>query len=277
MAKKKAAPGKRDNTWYGWKPDLPDHRDFSFTAKRTTLKKLPKKVDLRKECPPIYDQGQLGSCTGNAIAAAIEFGLKKQNPNYDFMPSRLFIYYGERVIEGTVNIDNGAEIRNGIKVVNRLGVCSEKMWKYSGGKVLFKRKPPVGVFKEALNHQVLTYSRVNRDLKQMKACLAEGFPFVFGFTVYDEFEGDEITKTGVLHLPGPKEEALSGHAVLCVGYDDASKRFIIRNSWNTDWGQEGYFTMPYEYLLHPNLADDFWTIRMVEVNEVILKAAKKKK
>jgi C1A family cysteine protease len=276
MGTTKRTPNKRNITWYGWKPDLPDHRDLGFKAQRKTLQQLPKKVDLRNGCPPVYDQGQLGSCTGNSIAAAIEFGLKKQNASYDFTPSRLFIYYNERVIEGTINIDNGAEIRNGIKSVNQQGVCAEALWKYSDGKTRFKKKPTPKVYAEALNHQVLTYSRVERDLNQMKSCLAEGYPFVFGFTVYDEFEGDTVAKTGVLNLPGKGEKVQGGHAVLCVGYDDASKRFIIRNSWNTDWGQKGYFTMPYEYLLNANLSDDFWTIRMVEVNAVVAKAQRKK-
>src|SRR5438552_1812910 len=116
-------PKKRNISWYGWRPDLPDYRDLTYAAKRATLTQLPPAVDLRNICPPVYDQGQLGSCTGNAIAAAVEFGLLKQERKYDFMPSRLFIYYNERVIEGTVGIDNGAEIRNGIKTVNRQGVC----------------------------------------------------------------------------------------------------------------------------------------------------------
>ena len=266
---------KRNITWYGWRPDLPDYRDLAFKAQAKTLLKLPKLIDLRGDCPPVYDQGQLGSCTANAIGGAIEFGLRKQGIQFDFMPSRLFIYYNERAIEGTVNIDNGAEIRNGIKTVNKQGVCSEKMWKYSDGKVQFKKKPLPKCYKEGLNHQVLTYQRVDRDLNQMKGCLVEGFPFVLGFTVYDGFESSIMSKTGILNMPGAGEKVLGGHAVLCVGYDDSTNRFIVRNSWNTDWGQNGYFTMPYEYLLHPNLSDDFWTVRLVEENPVKNKVSKK--
>ncbi len=255
----------RDNTWYGWKPDLPDHRDFTYKAKPRALKKLPRKVDLSKFCLPVYNQGVLGSCTANSISSAIIFGLRKQNPDHRFNPSRLFIYYNERVIEGTVNIDNGAEIRNGIKSVNKQGVCSEETWKYSPGRILFKRKPIPKCYKEALDHQVLSYQRVEKKLEQMKACLAEGYPFVFGFTVYEEFEGDAVGRTGKLNMPGPKEEVTGGHAVLCVGYDDKTKRFLILNSWGDDWGKKGYFTMPYEYLTGSDLAEDFWTIRMVEI------------
>ncbi len=264
MAAKKQTLNTYDSSWYGWKPDLPDQRDLIYKPKKTQ-KKLPRSVDLRKDCPSIYNQGQLGSCTGNAIAAAIQFGLRKQGKQYDFMPSRLFIYYNERVIENTVSIDNGAEIRNGIKSVNKLGVCPEQMWSYSEGKTKFKKKPGDDCYKEALKHRVLSYHRLEKKLELMKACLAEGFPFVFGFTVYKEFEGTAITKTGILDMPASNEYIKGGHAVLCVGYDDATKRFLIRNSWDTDWGMQGYFTMPYAYLTDANLSEDFWTIRMVEV------------
>ena len=249
--------------WYGWRPDLPDQRDLMYAAPRPVVKKLPAKVDLRKLCPPVYDQGELGSCTANAIGAAFEFGLMKQNKASDFTPSRLFIYYNERVMEHTVKIDNGAEIRDGIKSVNKEGVCPEKMLPYDITK--FAVKPGTACYKEALKHQALSYQRVTRKIEQMKGCLADGFPFVFGFTVYDSFESDAVAKTGILNMPKKKEGIAGGHAVVAVGYNDTSKRFIVRNSWGTDWGLEGYFTMPYDYLTEANLSDDFWTIRIVEV------------
>ncbi|MFN8308347.1 MAG: C1 family peptidase [Chitinophagales bacterium] len=263
--KKVSAPSRRRISRFGWRPDMPDFRDKPFAASKKTVKALPKSVDLRKHLPEVYDQGQLGSCTGNAIAAALQFELRRQGMQYDFMPSRLFIYYNERVIEGTVDIDNGAEIRNGIKSVNKLGACTEKRWKYSAGKVQFKKKPTADCYNEALQHQVLSYHRVPRDLKQIKGCLAEGFPFVFGFSVYEKFEDEGVAKTGTLQMPAAGEKLEGGHAVLCVGYNDATGRLLVRNSWGKDWGQDGHFTMPYEYILNENLADDFWTIRMIEI------------
>jgi len=253
---------------YGWIPDLPDQRDFLFSAPRL---KLPKKVDLRAGCPAVYNQGELGSCTANAIGAAHQFGQIKQKAT-DFVPSRLFIYYNERVIINTVNEDSGAMIRDGIKTVAKQGVCPETDWPYIVTQ--FTKKPPKPLYKEALNHQALSYHRLSHNLNQMKGCLASGYPFVFGFSVYESFESETVAKTGRVPLPKPGESMLGGHAVLAVGYDDAKKSFIVRNSWGPTWGQKGYCLMPYPYLTTPDLADDFWTIRLVEVEEQKSKESK---
>jgi C1A family cysteine protease len=250
---------------YGWTPDLPDHRDLTYAAPVAALRSLPRKVDLRAKCPKVYDQLQLGSCTANAIAGAIEFDLMKAKARKVFTPSRLFIYYNERVMEGSVKEDSGAQIRDGIKSVNKLGAPPEELWKYSDKNPgAFQKKPPKNVYTEAARHQVTSYQRVARSLGQFKGCLASGYPFVFGFTVYTAFEDEAVARTGKLDMPGPDEEVLGGHAVLAVGYDDSAECFIVRNSWGSGWGKKGYFTMPYSYLLEQNLSDDFWTIRTVE-------------
>jgi C1A family cysteine protease len=247
---------------YGWIPDLPDHRDQMFAAAPLFLAALPTAVDLRPQCPTeIYDQGQLGSCTGNAIAGAIEFLQMKQKAADIFTPSRLFIYYNERVIEGSVNSDSGAQIRDGIKTVANEGACHEKIWPYVIAK--FRAKPSKAAFADGAKHTAIQYQRLVQTLTEMKGCLASGYPFVFGFTVYESFEGADVTKTGVVPYPASGEKVLGGHAVLAVGYDDASQRFIVRNSWGATWGMKGYFTMPYSYLTTSTLSDDFWTIRLV--------------
>jgi C1A family cysteine protease len=247
---------------YGWIPDLPDNRDHTFAAAPLFLAALPTAVDLRPQCPKeIYDQGQLGSCTGNAIAGAIEFLQMKQKAADIFTPSRLFIYYNERVMEGTVNSDSGAQIRDGIKTVAKQGACHEKLWPYDIAK--FRAKPAKAAFTDGAKHTAIQYQRLAQTVTEMKGCLAAGYPFVFGFTVYESFEGADVAKTGVVPYPATGEKVLGGHAVLAVGYDDATRRFIVRNSWGSGWGMKGYFTIPYEYLTTSTLSDDFWTIRLV--------------
>lgn len=250
------------NRKYGWAPDLPDQRDYLYSAPQPILAKLPPKKDLRSGCPPVYDQGQLGSCTANAISGAIQFDQKKQKVKV-FMPSRLFIYYNERVMEGSVNSDAGAQIRDGVKSVAKLGACPESEWPYDINK--FADKPGTKCFKDATKCQAVGYQRLDStNLNQLKGCIASGYPFVFGFTVYDAFESQDVAKTGVLDMPGPKEKVVGGHAVLAVGYDDSSQRFTVRNSWGKDWGMKGYFTIPFSYLTTTDLADDFWTIRILK-------------
>jgi C1A family cysteine protease len=247
---------------YGWVPDLPDPRDFLYAAPAEVLQNLPSKVDLRPDCPPVYDQGQVGSCTGNAIAGAFEFEQGKANLQ-EWVPSRLFIYYNERAIEGTTNQDSGARIRDGIKTIVKLGVCPEVDWPYSEDQKIVTEKPPQKAYTDATPNKANAYHRITQNLNQMKGCLAEGFPFVFGFTVYESFESPEVAKTGVVNMPASTEQQVGGHAVAAVGYDDALQRFIVRNSWGPDWGMAGHFTMPYAYLTGQSYSSDFWTIRGV--------------
>lgn len=250
-------PASKPVHGYGWVPDLPDQRDFLYRAIRMAPTVLPHDVDLRPDCSPVEDQGNLGSCTANALVGALEFlELKAKEPLVDL--SRLFVYYNERVIEHTVKTDSGAMLRDGIKTLAKQGVCSEKRWPYIITK--FAVKPTPKCYKEAASHTITSYHRI-LTLDEMLSCLAEGFPFVFGFTVYESFESETVARTGTVPMPQPGERVLGGHAVLAVGYDEGTKRFLVRNSWGTGWGVGGYFTMPFAYLSDRNLSDDFWTIR----------------
>jgi C1A family cysteine protease len=247
---------------YGWKKDHPDHRDFLYSkvAKKEAPKILPPKVDLRPFCPPVEDQGNLGSCTANALVGAMEFlELKMGRPHVDL--SRLFVYYNERVLEHSINYDAGAQIRDGIKTLAAQGVCHEEIWPYNTFK--FNRKPPAACYKQGSEHQILKYYRAT-SLKLIRQSLAAGYPVVFGFTVYESFETEKVAKTGIMSMPKENEEAVGGHAVLAVGYDDISSKVIVRNSWGPKWGKQGYFFMPYAYISNPYLADDFWCIRAME-------------
>jgi len=237
---------------YGWRPDHPDMRDYLAAVE--PLKTLPPEASLRDQMPAIYDQGQLGSCTANSIGAILEFNELKQGEKDATTPSRLFIYYNERTMEGTVDQDSGAEIRDGIKSVAQLGAPPETDWPYDVSQ--FAVQPPPNAYTDAKQDLVSSYKRVAQSLPQMQGCLADGYPFVFGFTCYDSFESDEVAKTGVLGMPKQNEQVVGGHAVMAVGYSNTTRTFLIRNSWGRSWGQSGYFTIPYEYLLDSHLASD---------------------
>jgi C1A family cysteine protease len=244
---------------YGWTPDVADDRDHFYQPSTTAL---PRRIDLRPACPPVYHQGRLACCTGNAIAAAIQFDRARKRLLPDFVPSRLFIYYNGRSLEGTVRHDRGSRIRDGIKSIARLGVCPEDPhWPYDEGK--FARKPPLRAFRAAVEHRALHYRRLSHNLTQLRACLASGYPFIFGFTVHVDFEGKALARTGTMQLPRHGARPLGGHAVLAVGYDDHRERFLVRNSWGPNWGRGGHFSMPYAMLMQARLSQDFWTVQMV--------------
>jgi len=240
--------------YYGWVPDRPDTRDYFYKAIRPVVK-VPGEVDLRHYCSFVENQGRLGSCTANALAGNIEFLDNMADGKY-IDASRLFIYYNERVLEGMVDYDSGASLRDGIKTLKKTGYCWEKTWPYFIKR--FTKRPAKKCYDEARRHRIESYHRIE-VLPEMLACLAEGFPFVFGFTVYESFQTEETAKTGTVNMPKKTERAIGGHAVLAVGYNQKTRRFLVRNSWGAGWGDNGYFTMPYEYL--ETLAADFWTIR----------------
>jgi len=217
--------------------------------------RLPKEADLRELCSRVEDQGALGSCTAQALAGNLEFLDNMLDKSYIDV-SRLFIYYNERALMDTIDYDSGASLRVGIKTLKNDGSCPEDMWPYNIKK--FDLKPKVACYSEAKGHLINAYHRIT-DLNEILTCLADGYPFVFGFTVYESFESAKVNKTGVVDMPKEGERALGGHAVMAVGYDQKKKRFLVRNSWGEAWGMNGYFTMPFEYL--ESLADDFWTIR----------------
>ncbi len=248
---------------YGWQPDLPDQRDHLYAVPGPIAANLPASVDLRPKCPPVLDQGQLGSCTANSLANAHLFDQMAQNDPQDQLPSRLFIYWNERDLEGSVQSDSGAQIRDGIKVLAKLGAPPESVWPYDIAQ--FATKPPAAAYQTALSEVALNYQRLTQSLPQLKGALAAGYPFVFGFTVYESFESDAVATTGIVPMPGPTERSLGGHAVMAVGYDDSLQVFRVENSWGPTWGQNGFFTIPYAYLASANLASDLWTIRQVKV------------
>lgn len=258
---------------FNWHRDLPDYRDFKYALHMLKVSQtptvLPIKIDLRRFCSPVYDQGQYGSCTSQSLAGHLEFlELKEIRENtaapeeFDsksFIPfSRLFIYYNERVIENTVNTDAGAQIRDGIKSLMQWGDCKESNWCYLPSNVF--SKPTDVAYQEGLQHKISNYMSLN-NLDEIRHCLNDGYVVSFGFSVYSSFESSYVANTGIVPIPSINEDLEGGHAVLAVGYDDINKWLIVRNSWGETWGDQGYFYLPYEFIINGNLASDYWTIR----------------
>jgi C1A family cysteine protease len=253
----------------GWIPDLPDHRDKKYDKYRLHLEKrstLPSKIDLRTQFPvKPFEQGDLGSCVAQAMAAALMFGRSKQKLA-KFMPSRLFIYYNSRALDGDVTKDYGTTIRSAIKSVATHGFAHESAWKYDVAS--FAMKPPANVYADGKKfYSTKYYSIDNSNINSIKTCLSAGYPIMIGYTLYESFY--EADSNGGF-VPMPTDSKLEGgHCVLLVGYDDATERFIVRNSWGKSAGDgTGHYYMPYEYLTSKDLADDFWTIRAVSQDGV---------
>ena len=257
---------RRRKRYYGYQFGK-KHRKFPILPHRKRkLFGASSSFSLRPQDPPIYNQGQLGSCSAHASAGICQFVMKKLKKG-DFVPARLAIYYWTREMEGTVNQDAGGDMGDAMAVTKKKGLPHEYLWPYNIQK--FKTKPPKNVEDDAKKLKVQVILSVQQDLTHMKQCLLEGYPFVFGFQVYSNF--DDVTNTG--YMPMPTGQPVDGHAVVAIGYDDTVQcpgaspgSMLIRNSWGTTMASgggpfHGYFWMPYDFILNPNYAQEFLTIR----------------
>ena len=241
---------------YHYVKDKVDTRDHPYQLTNIVQSNT---VDLRVYCSPIEDQGNLGSCTGNAIAGAIELMDRKNGKNLDV--SRLFIYYYERLLEGTVNYDSGAYIRDGIRATYTYGAPVESLWPYNISK--FRTVPTQAAITDAAKRKVTSYQRADNFNAVIDAITA-GYPVIVGFSVYSSFESPTVSRTGVMPYPNTsREPMLGGHAVLLVGYNKLNNTFIARNSWGSNWGDRGYFYMPFQVIQNTNMSSDFWVIKSV--------------
>ena len=252
---------------YNLKPEKLNHiakTDYQTHPNYVSLnfgsdKQLPAKVDLRPKFGPIRDQGNEGACTAFSSVAAYDCD------NSAMSGAPQFQYYNERDIQGTIDSDSGATISIAVKALSTYGLCQEATWPYSQP---FTTKPSTDAYAEASKNKALQYAHVSQTPESMKACLISGFPFVFGFTVYQSFESQDVAQTGMMPMPQPGEQILGGHAVVCCGYDDTLQCWLIRNSWGPNWGVQGYFYMPYAYLDNNTLCSDLWVITRVTVPTV---------
>ena len=269
----------------GWLPDYPDFRDYTPEHKtiEAMLKKakveepakvnLPVSVDLREWCPPIENQGELGSCTANAGVGIVEYFEKRVFGKY-IDASRLFLYKATRNMLHWTG-DTGAFLRTTMGALVLFGVPPEEYWPYVIAD--FDKEPPAFCYAFAQNYQAISYYRldppgISKDilLSRIKTYLAAGLPSMFGFTVYSSIS--QSATTGKIPYPTPGEKIDGGHAIVAVGYDDKMKikntnpqaiettgALLIRNSWGTEWGSGGYGWLPYEYVLE-ELAVDWWSL-----------------
>jgi len=250
---------------FGWKRDSDDTRDWKFKAllKHIALDEIPASVDLTDNMTPVENQQDIGSCTANAAVGAMEYleWKRTQKRFWCFKQyrdlSRLFVYYNTRLLEGTVDVDAGASIRNTVKALAKHGVCDERIWPYEPSK--WDDRPKDEAYDKALKRCVKDYYRVN-TVDEILQALALGFPVCFGAMIFDGFMG--VDRTGKVGMPKAGEAPMGGHAMLIVGYDREDKECLVRNSWGTNWGKSGYCYFPFEYLAVPTgLASDFWVIR----------------
>jgi C1A family cysteine protease len=252
---------KRPTAWYGCRRDTLDRRDQLF---RPRAVRLPRLVDLRPNCPPVMNQGELGCCTGHGTTAALRY-LRLRAGKADIPLSRLQNYFDAREIENAIAEDAGAEIRDNIKSAAVRGVAREELWPYEISR--FAERPPAAAYANALNFQALKYKRVLVNASCVKQALAAGFPVVIGVSLYESFEGARVERTGVVPMPRPSESLAGGHCMLVVGYGQKRDHFTVRNSWGDDWGDHGDCYLPYRYLGSEAYGSDYWIISEAELSD----------
>lgn len=238
---------------YGWRPSPPDHRDYIYEPKLRG--NLPAFASVRRWMPPVRDQGSLGACTAFAVCAAIS-ALDRKLRGEDRIYSPLYLYWHTRYIEGTVNEDSGAYLRDAIKAAARFGVAEESVHPYDISR--FREQPPPEAYENAYRDLIDCYEAV-KDLYGVRAAIAEGYPVIFGFAVPERFE-TETARTGFLPPPSPDERIVGGHAVVAVAYSDRRKAILVQNSWGESFGKRGWFWLSYDYFTM-GLAMDAWVIK----------------
>lgn len=253
-----------DNNLRGWLPDVPDHRDVPFRI--AVPQATPSSADVSSLLNPAPNQINLGSCVANASTSAYEWLFKKEENGASTDFSRLFIYFYARKLGGfPTNQDTGCYIRDAMKALAKFGTCLETTWPYDLPK--FKVEPSKVAIEQALNYQALFYYRCT-NLNDIKASIGvDGFPVVGGFSVPASIYSASTTKTGIVSYPGPKDKIIGGHAVIFCGFSDKTRLLTFQNSWGTAWGSKGFGFLPYEFI-ERGLADDFWTIRSIEIPAV---------
>jgi C1A family cysteine protease len=241
------------NNYYGWKKDSLDPRDYELRFDYKEDDDVSVEVDMRDDMPIVKNQGKLGSCTAFSICSAYMYNKSKNEIYEEFIPSELFLYYNERFIEDRIESDSGMSIRDGLKAVCKVGLCNEDMWEYDIDK--FNERPTLECYYDAEDHKNINYYRVQQTKDQLMGALVNYYPIIFGIVVYNTFETIEDT---YVKMPGKDDYIVGNHTMVICGYKD--NHFIVRNSWGSDWGDEGYCYIPEVYVLNNKFASDFWVI-----------------
>lgn len=239
-------------------PDRRDHRIGLLNTKS----KILSAVNLKANLPYVFDQGQIGSCTANSAGSMFSWVVNK-NKGGVFVPSRMFLYYNTRMLQGTISYDSGASLRDTMKALKNYGVCGEATWPYLYDKLF--ATPTQTCYDEGSLRQAISYASVPISLNTMKT-IVQNRPFVLGISVYSSFYNPNVARSGIVPIPDiRKERLLGGHAILVMGYDDRRQSFLCRNSWGTSWGMKGDFYLPYAYATNRKLAFDAWVLYSVEM------------
>ncbi|MBX3269113.1 MAG: C1 family peptidase, partial [Sandaracinaceae bacterium] len=232
--------------------------DFDRRPFTPRIARLPGAVDLRPWMTPVEDQGQLGSCAANALVGGVEYLVRRETGRHVDL-SRSFVYFCQRLWDGSVREDVGASMVDGVRVLARLGVPTEASWPYHPD--LFAVQPPRLVLREAAALKLVDWWAVPVDADAFRGCLAAGFPIAFATRVTESFV--RTSARGECGMPeGALDPRHGRHALLAVGYDDARRVFVVRNSWGAAWGDRGYVYMPYAYVLNREWTSGCWALRL---------------
>lgn len=220
--------------------------------------------------PPVWDQGQVGRCTGESHTAQI-MGLRNKlgfdDLNSQEQLSVDFAYFNARRLEGSQGEDAGAQIRDMQSGTLKYGICTDLLHPTNDSSVLLA--PSDASYQDGLLRQNIKAMRVPQSELGFKSVLYQGYTINLGFTVYSSFESDAVAKTGIMPIPNSfTEQVLGGHAVLVIGWCllQGHLYLIVRNSWSDKWGDKGYFYMPIAFALNPRFVNDIWTVTECEHN-----------